>query len=117
MRTVRPVEHRKTYALIGGFTGLMLYVLFGLMPSIVYGGFAGTALAHGIAGHEASFVGNLVVLFGMFVGGLSVSAVFVIVGAVCGAGVFAIGYRRERGRLLNGDSPKAPPAEDEGGES
>lgn len=93
----RPYHDRKTYTLTGGFIGLAAFVIWGLMPSILYGGFAGTALAHGIAHGDESANGlsNVLVLFGMMVGGLSVSGVFVILGAVAGAIVY--GIRRRMG--------------------
>lgn len=107
MRTVRPREERKTWALAGGFAGLLTYVVFGLMPSIVYGGFAGTVLAHGLVGHgQEGTLAKVIVFFGMIVGGLSMSSIFVILGAVVGAAGFGLIHVLPERRIVgNGDEP------------
>ena len=81
--------HNFTFA--GGVFGLVVFLAIGLLPSLVYGGFAGTTLAAGLLGHsiDASLVGRAIVLFGMIVGLLATAGVFVVIGAVTGAAAHA----------------------------
>jgi len=110
---VRTGQH--LFPLFGGFGGLVAWSLIALMPSLVYGGFAGLSLAHGVlGGHaaEGSLTERAAVAFGMLVGGLAVAAIFAVLGAVCGAGLWALKEllvrRRVPGRsneVLEGDAP------------
>ena len=80
----------RTFAFGGGVVGLITFLATGLLPSIVYGGFAGVTLAAAMFGApvDASLIGRGVVLFGMVVGLLGTAAIYVVVGAALGAGVF-----------------------------
>ena len=93
---VRPARMRTgqhLFPLFGAFVGLVAWSLVALMPSLAYGGFAGWSLAHGVLGghaDEGSLVERLSIAFGMLVGSLAVAAIFVVLGAVCGAGLWAL---------------------------
>jgi hypothetical protein len=88
---IRTGQH--LFPLFGGFVGLVAWSLVALMPSLVHGGFAGWSLAHGVlGGHaaEGSLLERLSIAFGMLVGSLGVAAVFVVLGAVGGAALWAL---------------------------
>ena len=80
----------RTFAFGGGVIGLITFLAVGLLPSIVYGGFAGVTLASAILGGPvgASLVARGLVVFGMTVGLLGTAAMFVVIGAALGAAVF-----------------------------
>ena len=80
----------RTFAFGGGVVGLVTFLAVGLLPSIVYGGFAGVTLASAIIGGPigASLLARGLVVFGMTVGLLGTAAVFVVLGAAIGAAVF-----------------------------
>ncbi len=81
----------RTFAFGGGIVGLVSFLFIGLLPSIVYGGFAGVTLASALLGGpvEGNLFARGLVVFGMVVGLLSCAAVFVVVGAALGAGAYA----------------------------
>ncbi len=82
----------KTATFVGGIVGLVGYLAVGLLPSIVYGGFAGVTLAAALFGSpiDASWMARAVVVFGMIVGLLATAALFVVVGAALGTGLYSI---------------------------
>ena len=103
-KITHPVERGagyKTATFIGGVAGLVGYLAVGLLPSIVYGGYAGVTLAAALFGTpiDASWMARGVVLFGMVIGLLATAALFVVVGAALGAGthslIGAIGVKKE----------------------
>lgn len=80
---------RKSFSLIGAAAGLALFLALALLPSLLYGGYAGVLLAGGIFGtpvHATLFVRALIV-FGMALGVTGVGALFAVGGAVAGAAV------------------------------
>ncbi len=79
----------KTFAFGGGIVGLVAFLIVGLLPSLVYGGFAGASLAAGLMGHpiDTSLMAKGIVLFGMIAGLLSTAGVFVVVGSILGSAV------------------------------
>lgn len=83
----------RTFAFGGGILGLATFLFLGLLPSIVYGGFAGMTLATAIRGGpaEGSLLAQVLVIFGMVVGLLGTAAMFTVVGAALGAGAHAAG--------------------------
>ena len=91
----------KTSTFVGGIVGLVGYLAIGLLPSIVYGGFAGVTLAAALFGTpiDASWMARGVVVFGMVIGLLATAALFVVVGAALGAGFYSVagdlGHRNE----------------------
>jgi hypothetical protein len=84
----------KTFAFVGGLVGLGVFLVVGLLPSIVYGGFAGTVLASSILGEPLSgqIISRLLIAFGMLVGLLATGGVFVVIGSALGAGVHALAH-------------------------
>jgi len=82
----------KTFTFAGGILGLFTYLIVGLLPSIVYGGFAGVSLAAGILGSpiDESILAKGIVLFSMVVGVLSTAGLFTVSGAALGAGVYSL---------------------------
>ena len=83
---------RKTPTLIGAAVGLALFLAVGLLPSLVYGGYAGVLLAGGIFGTpvQATFLVRALVVFGMVLGAVGVGSLFAVSGAVFGAAVGAL---------------------------
>lgn len=80
---------RKTHTLIGTAAGLALFLAVGLLPSIVYGGYAGVILAGALAGApvQATFLARGLVASGMVLGVLGVGGLFALAGAGAGAAV------------------------------
>ena len=82
----------KTFTLVGAGIGLALFLALGLLPSILYGGYAGVLLAGGLFGTpvEATFVVRALIASGMVLGVASCAALFAALGAVGGAAVAAL---------------------------
>jgi hypothetical protein len=64
---------------IGGIIGLLLFIWKGLVPAIIYGGYAGIELIEALGDFQC-----VVILF-MGLGPLIVGSLFIVVGAVAGA--------------------------------
>ena len=81
--------NRKSYTLIGAAVGLALFLALALLPSLLYGGYAGVLLAGGIVGTpvKATLFVRALIVFGMALGVVSVAALFAVGGAVAGAAV------------------------------
>jgi hypothetical protein len=82
----------RTFGLGGGIVGLVTFLALGLLPSIVYGGFAGVTLASAILGGpvDSSLFARGLVVAGMVVGLLGTAAIFVVIGAALGSGVYSL---------------------------
>ena len=80
---------RKTYTMIGAAVGLTLFLAIALLPSLLYGGYAGVLLAGGIFGTpvKATLLVRALVVFGMVLSVTGVGALFAVGGAVAGAAV------------------------------
>ena len=80
-----------TFVFGGGIAGLVSFLAVGLLPSIVYGGFAGVTLAAAILGHPVggSILARGIVVFGTVVGLLATAAIFVVAGAALAAGLYS----------------------------
>jgi hypothetical protein len=80
---------RKNATLIGAAIGLALFLAVALLPSLLYGGYAGVLLAGGIAGtpFKATLLVRALIVFGAVLGVVGVGALFAICGAVAGAAV------------------------------
>ena len=80
---------RKSSTLVGAAVGLVFFLAVGLLPSLVYGGYAGVLLASGIfdAPVHATFLVRALVVFGMVLGAVGVGSLFAVSGAVLGAAV------------------------------
>jgi len=98
-------ERRDRFTFWGGALGLVAFAFVGLMPSLVYGGFAGAILAAGILGHpvDAGLLARGIVAFGMLIGLLATAALFVVTGAASGSGVHVLVDAVESFRARSGE--------------
>ena len=73
--------------LIGAFIGTAIFLVTSLVPSLVYGGYAGLLLAGGIFGIpvEATLLPRMLIVFGMILGAVAGASIFTIFGAVIGS--------------------------------
>src|SRR5512146_1490832 len=78
---------RKSFTLIGAAVGLAVFLAIALLPSLLYGGYAGVLLAGGIFGLpvKATFLVRALIVFGMVLGVVGVGALFAVGGAAAGA--------------------------------
>ena len=79
-------KNTKFPALVGAGIGLALFLAVALLPSLLYGGYAGVLLAGGIFGTPvaASFAVRALIVFGMVLGVTAVASLFAVMGAaVC----------------------------------
>ena len=81
--------NRKSYTLVGAGIGLAVFLALALLPSLLYGGYAGVLLAGGIFGTpvQATFLVRALIVFGMVLGVVSVGGLFAVGGAAAGAAV------------------------------
>jgi CDP-diglyceride synthetase len=77
------MARNKTVALVGAFAGFALFLGLGLLPSLMYGGYAGLLLAGGIFGTPvpASLAARGLVGLGMVLGVIGAASVFTVLGA------------------------------------
>jgi hypothetical protein len=82
----------KTATLIGSGIALATFLAVGLLPSMLYGGYAGVLLAGGIFGMpvQATILARALIVFGMVLGVVGVGSLFAVVGAAAGAAVGAL---------------------------
>ena len=85
-------NNKKVPTLVGAGIGLALFIAVGLLPGMLYGGYAGVLLAGGIFGTpvQATLLVRALVVFGMAMGVVAVGSLFAVVGAVAGAAVGAL---------------------------
>jgi len=81
--------NRKTYSLVGAAIGLAAFLALGLLPALLYGGYAGVLLASALSGSpvQATLVVRGLVVVGMVFGVLGVGGLFTVAGAAAGAAV------------------------------
>ena len=81
------MKNRKNYTLIGAAVGLACFLALGLLPSLLYGGYAGVLLAGGIFGMpvKATLLVRALIVFGMVLGVVGVGGLFAVGGAAAGA--------------------------------
>lgn len=86
------MTNSKIPALIGAGIGLTLFLALALLPSLLYGGYAGVLLAGGIFGTpvSASLAVRALIVFGMVLGVTAVGSLFAVAGAAAGAAVGAL---------------------------
>jgi hypothetical protein len=86
------IMNRKHYTLIGAAVGLATFLALGLLPALLYGGYAGVLLAGGIFGTplKATFLVRGLIVFGMVMGVVGIGGLFAVGGAVGGAAVSAL---------------------------
>jgi hypothetical protein len=82
----------KTPSLVGAGLGLALFLAVALLPSMLYGGYAGVLLAGGIFGTplQATFLVRALIVFGIALGVVGVGSLFAVMGAAAGAAVGAL---------------------------
>ena len=90
--TTRTKSSKKTFALVGAGIGLVAFLALALLPSILYGGYAGLLLAGGIVGTpvQATFLVRALIVFGMVLGVTGVGSLFAVAGAAAGAAISAL---------------------------
>ncbi len=73
----------KTSAVIGAGLGLALFLALGLLPALLYGGYAGVLLAGGIFGTpiHANILVNSLIIFMMVLGVVAVAGLAMVAGA------------------------------------
>ena len=80
-------KRNKNVALAGAAVGFALFLGVGLLPALMYGGYAGLLMATGIFGaplQQGVLPGGLIV-FGMVLGVFGTAAFFTIAGAAAGS--------------------------------
>ena len=84
--------NKKLPTLVGAGVGLAVFLAIALLPSMLYGGYAGLLLAGGIFGTpvEATLLPRALIVFGMVLGVVAVGSLFAVLGAVAGAAVGAL---------------------------
>ncbi len=99
---------RKGYTLIGAAVGLAAFLGIALLPSLLYGGYAGVLLAGGIFGTpiHATLAVRALIVFGMVLGVTAVGALFTVGGAAAGAAIgVLVGARPEGAKAGEAHSP------------
>ncbi len=93
---------RKTSTLIGAAVGLALFLAVGLLPSLVYGGYAGVLLAGGIfsAPITPTFWVRAFIVGGMILGTIGAGGLFTVAGAALGAAAYALGLIGDPAEVL-----------------
>lgn len=81
--------NRKTPTLIGAGVGLATFLAVGLLPALLYGGYAGVLLAGGFFGTpvQATLAVRALIVFGMVLGVTAVGSLFAVSGAAIGAAI------------------------------
>jgi hypothetical protein len=77
---------------LGGVMGLAIFIGVGLLPSLLYGGYAGLILGSAIFGtpiHESVF-GQATVVLGVISGVLAIGGIFVLGGAILASGAYSL---------------------------
>jgi hypothetical protein len=82
----------RTPTLVGAGVGLVAFLAVGLLPTLVYGGYAGVVLAAALSGAPVGPALGVRILIGlgMVLGVASVAALFTVGGAVVGAAIGAL---------------------------
>jgi hypothetical protein len=81
--------NRRHYTIVGAAIGLAAFLALGLLPAMLYGGYAGVLLAGGIFGTpvQATLLVRGLIVFGMVLGVVGVGSLFAVGGAVGGAAI------------------------------
>ena len=84
-----------TGAKIGSLISFVLFVLFGLVPALLYGGYMGLIMTTTLLGPvvAAGLFSQFLVAGGMCLGVVATLALFLVLGALGGAGIESV-YRR-----------------------
>jgi hypothetical protein len=84
------MNHKST--IIGAVVGLAIFLAVGMLPALLYGGYAGVLLAGGIFGTpiQSTFAVRALIVFSMVMGTVGIGALFTVGGAVAGAAIGAL---------------------------
>jgi len=95
MNKIKDLTGAKAFSFFGGVFGLILFLVIGLLPSIVYGGFSGVILANGIFGPttDPTIWIKMMVVFGVAVGVMSTAGIFTVIGSISGALTYSLAER------------------------
>jgi hypothetical protein len=79
--------NNKMAGIVGAGIGLVAFLAVGLLPAMLYGGYAGVLLAGGIFGTPVAptLAVRALVVFGMVMGVTSAASLFAVAGAVMGS--------------------------------
>jgi len=101
---------RKSSFLSGAAIGLLAYLIFALVPSLVWGGYAGTLLARGLSAGPASstLTGQALTILGTVLGAAGACALFMAVGAAIGVGLSSAMNSLGRHPAQQGSSGRKP---------
>lgn len=74
-------------AKIGSLVSFVLFILFGLVPALLYGGYMGLMMSTLLLGAVAStgWIAQIIVIGGMVLGSVATLSLFLIIGALLGA--------------------------------
>jgi uncharacterized membrane protein len=92
MTTQNSKPQNKMFALVGAGIGLALFLAIALLPSVLYGGYAGLLLAGGLVGTpvQPTLIVKALIVFGMILGVTGIASLFAVLGAVSGVAVGAL---------------------------
>jgi hypothetical protein len=81
------VMNNKIFGLVGAGCGLVAFLALGLLPAVLYGGYAGVLLAGGIFGTPIAptLAVKALIVFGMVLGVTGIASLFAVGGAVVGS--------------------------------
>ena len=96
MRVKRPSPHRHVFTTLGAVLALGVFFAVALDSALIYGGAAGSAIAHGLGlpTENGGKLARLVMWYGMVLGALATAAISLVVGAVLGAAAFGLTGKR-----------------------
>lgn len=99
--TTSTTPRYRIHALVGAGVGLVAFLAVGLLPTLLYGGYAGVLLASAVSGAPvaATFAVRVLIVAGMVLGVTLVAAMFAVAGAAAGTavGVLTSGAARPAG--------------------
>lgn len=92
----------RIFSIVGAAIGLALFLAVGLLPALLYGGYAGVMLAGGIFGTPLAptFAARALIIFGMVLSAVGVGSLFAVSGAVGGAALDALVNFKKHGAAL-----------------
>ncbi len=86
------MTNKKIPAVVGAGIGLAVFLSVALLPSVLYGGYAGVLLAGGLFGTPvaANLLARATIVFGMILGVTAVGSLFALAGAAAGSAASAL---------------------------
>ncbi len=98
--------NRKTPTLIGAGIGLAIFLAVALLPSLLYGGYAGVMLAAAVSGSpvSASLAVRGLIVLGMVLGVTLTASLFAVAGAAAGAAVSTLVSPAREARKAEGEA-------------